>query len=166
MTRDINNNLIPSPPSRDLKGSSGQVGPSPQRVLAKRELPNAKTLHQASMEAKKMKSIKMDCRVPEQLVHVESWLQANRPSEVRKADGVGKITMIGPGMTKDEEESEEEYDSRRELALQKWERLTGAPDVDLTYQDVKDLAAEFELLGGKWMLHVNRKQVTRRYELF
>ena len=122
---------------------------------------SGKVLHELSLASKKLKVVKMDCRIPENLEHLDAWMQINRPSNVRKEDGFGMISLVGPGKAKDEDESTEENLLRRQQAQKKWHTLVEAPDANLTYQDIRLLAKEFDLLGGKWMLHVLGDQVDR-----
>ena len=81
-----------------------------------------------------------------------SWLENNKPSKTLRSSGVGWIS-VSVSTPADNHTSVAELQNA-------WESLTSKKD-EITMTDLQDLAAQFSLTAGKWLLHVNTTQVDK-----
>lgn len=157
--------------------SSGNIKPKQQRMKSDwkrkgqsmqshhqrrepKETVSAEKLHQESMDAKRAPAKIFD-GFARNRVELAGWLKDNMPSDVKRSDGVGAVVVMAKNRSQEAILTFEEKLERGLKAHEEWLALTQAAtkDTPVTFKDVGKLAEKHELRGGKWMFHVNRKDV-------
>ena len=83
---------------------------------------------------------------------LSEWLEKNKPSEVRRSEGVGWIAVIT-----DDSIQEKKKECQKELK-EAWEAVVANTD-QINTSKVKKLAKQFGVTGGKWIFHVTTDRV-------
>ena len=160
--KDSETKVKPNPQGRkpDWKRKGQTARPHHHQRRDPKDAVSAEKLHRESMDAKRAPARIFD-GFARNRVELAGWLKDNMPSDVKRSDGVGAIVVMAKNRSQEAVLTFEEKLERGLKAHEEWMAMTQAatPDSPLTFKDVGRLAEKHELKGGKWMFHVNRKDV-------
>lgn len=118
----------------------------------------AEDLYLASLAQKKDRVVSFDCRIRPKS-ELSDWLRQNKPSTLKRSDGVGYIAVLSENITTPLEEKlattgmSDPEDKHPELQ-EVWQSLVTDPTCLITYSTIRNLARKFKVCGGKWLFSI------------